>query len=103
MVCKELTVSLTSTDTAIFNSKLSSTLASGIANAVLPLGLPPSSLPLLIGALATGDTNALSSIPGISPPIIEIAFASLKQSFADSFRGVWIASAAFSAVGIVGM
>ena len=88
-------------DTAVFNSRIVQ-LPGNIAQAVVPLGFPSSSLPALITALSTGDTKALVEIPSISPEIIEAAVGALKESFVNSFRGVWITAACFTVLALIG-
>ncbi|KAK5049568.1 hypothetical protein LTR84_004497 [Exophiala bonariae] len=88
--------------TAAFNSKLSETAGKKIANAVLPLGLPSSSLSLLILDILTGNIGGLPDIPGISPQIIQAGVLAFQQAFAESIRAVWITAACFTAAALVG-
>lgn len=81
---------------------MKSNLGKKIAKAVLPLGLPESSLGAFIGDLAGDETALLPKIPGITPEIIEAGFRAYKQTFLDGFRLLWITAAAFSAVGLIG-
>lgn len=67
-------------------SQIEKTLAKNIAKTVLPLGLPVTSLPAFIGALATGDEAALIEIPGVSLPMLGAAVLELKQTYAATFR-----------------
>jgi hypothetical protein len=90
------------TDTSILNSGISKYLAADIAAAVLPLGLPPTSLKQLIGALASNDQKALMTIPGVNPQIIGAGVHGLQEAYVKSFRGIWITAAALSAVATVG-
>lgn len=89
-------------DTAIFKTKLTTNLVPGMAHAVLPLGLPESSLPALISDVATGNIKALTEIPGVDSGIIQAALQAYKSIFANSIRGVWITAACFSFVALVG-
>lgn len=88
-------------DTAVFNSQLSH-LPNNIAQKVIPLGLPESSLPSLVQALATGDIPGLAEVPGVNAKISGVAIGALRQTFVDSFRGVWITAACFTAVAVLG-
>lgn len=90
------------TVSAIFNTKLNSTLGSSIAAAVLPLGFPPSELEGFIGALAGQDQAALMQLPGVTPQIIGAGVHALQSSFLASFRNVWITAAVISAVTVLG-
>lgn len=83
---------------AALNTRLETNLPAGIGPAALKAGLPASSLPLFIGALATGDTAALAKIPGLTPAIIAVGLAAFKQAFADSIRVVYIIAAPFGAL-----
>ena len=87
---------------AIFNSTLSTQIPKKIAAAVLPLGFPPTSMGVLIGALTTQDQALLGKIPGITPPIIGAAANALLQAYALSFRYCWISAACFCFVAVVG-
>ena len=87
---------------AIFTSKLSTAIPNKIAAAVLPLGLPPTSLGALIGALTTQNTALLAHVPGVTPRIIGAAAGALLQAYSASFRYVWVAAACFCAVAVIG-
>ena len=87
---------------AIFNSALATEIPKRIAAATLPLGLPPSSLGMLIGALTAQDPALLAEVPGASPQIIGAAAGALKSAYGIGFRNCWIASACFTAVALVG-
>jgi hypothetical protein len=93
----------TALDNAIFNSTLNEKLGSGIAAAVLPLGLPPTSLEAFIGALAGQAPPAqIAAIPGVTPQIIGAGVAALKNAFLHSFKWVYVAAAVISAVSAIG-
>jgi hypothetical protein len=57
-----------------------------VAEAVFPLGLPQTSLPLLLGALATGSPAAVMQVPGITPAIVEAATVVTKEVYAAAYR-----------------
>jgi hypothetical protein len=88
-------------DGAIFKSNLTKVLGKGIAKAVLPLGLPTTSLPALIGDLSESNFEGLAEIPGITPAISAAAIHAFKQAFVDSFRLLWITAAAFTVIALV--
>jgi hypothetical protein len=91
------------TDNAIFNSALNEKLGSGIAAAVMPLGLPPTSLEAFIGALAGQAPPAqIAAIPGVTPQIIGAGVGALKDAFLNSFKWVYVAAAVISAVSAIG-
>lgn len=90
-------------DTAIFNSALSTEIPEKIAAAALPLGLPPSSLGMLIGGLTAHDEEILAHVPGITPQIISAASQALVRAYGVGFRNCWIAASCFCAVAVIGM
>lgn len=89
-------------DNAIFNSKLNNKLPANIAAAVLPLGLPPTSLDPFIGALAGNAPPAqIAAIPGVTPQIIGAGIDGLHKAFQESFKSVYVAAAVISAVATI--
>lgn len=89
-------------DNAILSGNLNKNLGANIAGAVLPLGLPETSLGDLITALANQDTAALLAVPGISPDIISAAVGALKSTYSVAFRWVWVAAGSFTVVAAIG-
>lgn len=89
-------------DNAIFTNKLSSNLGPKIAAAVLPLGLPQSSLGAFIGNLAAQNSAALVNVPGVTPAIIGAGLGGLRDAYTVAFRYVWILGACFTAIGAIG-
>ena len=87
---------------AIFNSAMSQHVASNIAAATLPLGLPETSLGALIGALVAHNATALAEIPGADLDIIEAGNEALLDAFTVAFRHVWIAAGAFALLAVIG-
>jgi hypothetical protein len=87
---------------AIFTRELTSNLASKVPAAVLPLGLPPTSIGPLIGSLTSGGApDALAGIPGITGAIIGAGGTAVLQSFVVAFRYIWVTAACFSFVAMV--
>ncbi|OCK74981.1 MFS general substrate transporter [Lepidopterella palustris CBS 459.81] len=70
----------------IIRSRVSATLAKRVSRAVLPLGLPITSLRALLLAIASKDQAALSQIPGITPVIIKMAVLETELTYAAAFR-----------------
>jgi hypothetical protein len=87
---------------AIFNSTVATEIPKRIAAAVIPLGLPPSSIGQLIGALTSQNTAALAKVPGASPQIIGAAAGALTSAYNVGFRNAWIAACCFCVVAIIG-
>lgn len=70
-----------------------------IAEAAIVNGLPPTSIPALVGAiLAHGDVLA---VPGITPAIAAAAGAATKEGFTQIFRTIYLSSLGFGGIGIV--
>jgi hypothetical protein len=86
---------------AIFAGSLSSNLVPKVTRAVVPLGLPRTSIGPLVGALSAGNVAALDEIPGVNSDIIAAAGLAIKQSYVVGFRNVFICGAAFMAAGII--
>ncbi|KEF54831.1 uncharacterized protein A1O9_09273 [Exophiala aquamarina CBS 119918] len=87
---------------AIFNSALSTNLAPKIAAAVLPLGLPETSLGPFISSLTANNATAIAQIPGVNNEIIHAGGAALLDAFSVAFRYVWVAAGAFALPAIIG-
>lgn len=86
----------------VLNGTLNKELPEEVGKAVLSLGLPSSSLPALISALAAQNKKAVASISGITPEIAEAAFAAMRRAYLASFRNAWIVSAAFCSTMVIG-
>jgi MFS family permease len=86
---------------AIFVSGLSENLAPKVTNAVVPLGLPKTSIGPLIGALSLHNTTLVEKVPGVTPEIISAASLAIKQAYVVGFRNVFICGAAFMAAGLI--
>jgi Fungal trichothecene efflux pump (TRI12) len=86
---------------AALNARLDINIPGHVAKAALRAGLPPSSLPNFIKALAGHDDAALAKVPGVNPQIIGVGVVALKQAFADSLRVVYIIAAPFGALACV--
>ncbi|OQV09750.1 hypothetical protein CLAIMM_13839 [Cladophialophora immunda] len=88
--------------TSIYGAALSKNLSNKIprylAEAATKAGLPASSIPAFIGALAGGNQSGLSSIPGVNADIIAAGSEALKQAYADSIRTIFIIGAPFGAL-----
>jgi hypothetical protein len=68
---------------------------------VLPLGLPESSLPALIGDLAANNQTAIATVPGITPQIIGAGVGGLFEAYSLGFRFVWVAAGCFMVLAAV--
>lgn len=59
---------------------------------VLPLGLPITSLPPFVEALANGNQAGLLKVPGVSIQILEAAVLETKQTYDAASRRVFYLS-----------
>jgi hypothetical protein len=89
-------------DTAIFHSRITKLVPDKVSEAALQTGLPLSSVPALIAGLLAGDSSELSTVPGITPQVINAASRALKEAYLQSFHSVWIAAACLAACGAIG-
>ena len=80
---------------ALFNDSLARNIPKKIGAAVTPLGFPQSSLGALIAAITGPNPSAVTSVPGVTPQIINAAGHALTEAFGVAFRNAWIASACF--------
>ena len=86
---------------ALYHGKLATKLPDYVAGAVIPLGLPATSIGPLIGALTAGNVAGAEAVPGVTLTIIEATGAAISQAFADSFRLLWAIEIAFCAIALV--
>jgi len=87
---------------AVIHNALDKELAKKIAAATLPLGLPSSSIPEIVQALASQNRQAVAAVPGITPQIAQAAVRGMKRAYVIAFRNSWIVSAAFCAILLIG-
>ncbi|KAL3295880.1 siderophore iron transporter [Colletotrichum asianum] len=86
---------------AIFTDQMSH-MGTNIAAAVLPLGLPQSSLPQFIGLLAAQDTAGLAQVEGVTVDIIQAGAGALLKTYSLGFRFVWIAAGSITVAAAIG-
>jgi MFS family permease len=86
---------------AIFNSSMSK-LASKIAAATIPLGLPPTSVGPLIAALVSGNPDALQHVKGVTPQILGAGGSALLGVYELGFRNIWICASCVAFVAVIG-
>jgi hypothetical protein len=65
---------------AALNQKLAVLIPERVAGAALANGLPPTSLPGFIGALAGNLPDQLATVPGVTPSIIGAGVAALQTA-----------------------
>lgn len=86
---------------AILDNRIAVNLPTDVADAVIPAGLPSSSLVAFLEALSSTDADALTSVPGVTPSIIAIGLNAVKTAYSESFRTVFLASIAFGGLAVV--
>ncbi|CAH0020301.1 unnamed protein product [Clonostachys rhizophaga] len=86
---------------AVRHNTLSEELPKKVGAAVLPLGLPRSSLSQLIIGLANGDNAGLIKIPGTTPDIITAATGAFLSANGVAFRNCWITAACLCVPGVI--
>lgn len=64
-------------------------------------GLPITSIPSFIEALAAQNTAALATVPGVTPSVIEAATIATKYAYQRSFEVVYLVSLAFGLLCII--
>ncbi|KAF2008792.1 putative siderophore iron transporter [Aaosphaeria arxii CBS 175.79] len=91
----------TSIYVAILTSRLSTSIPRHVPPAIILAGLPIDSVAGFMAALASGQLSALTSLPGVTPAVIEAGVAAYKQAYADSIRVLYIITAAITAVATI--
>ncbi|KAK7457499.1 hypothetical protein CaCOL14_001479 [Colletotrichum acutatum] len=90
---------------AIYNAIITDQLSrmpTNIAAAVLPLGLPQTSLGQFIGLLVAHDNAALSQVEGVTLDVIQAGAGALLQTYSLGFRYVWIAAGSITVAAAIG-
>jgi hypothetical protein len=100
-----LTTSTRAMFTAIYstvvNNRLDKYIPSYVAKAAVRAGLPITSVPAFVGALASNNVTALPHIPGVTPLVIGSGVNALKHAFADGLRVVFMIAAPFGALACI--
>jgi hypothetical protein len=86
---------------AVVNNRLDKYIPSYVAEAAIRAGLPGTSVPAFVGALASNNATAIPHIPGVTPLVIGSGVNALKHAFADGIRAVFMIAAPFSAVACI--
>jgi len=86
---------------AIFQRKAMDLIPVDVAAAALSSGLPATSLPEFLGVLTGAVTTiSITSVPGVSPVIIEASVLALKQAYCAAFKYVWYTSIPFAIISL---
>jgi Fungal trichothecene efflux pump (TRI12) len=83
---------------AVVNNRLDNYIPSYVGKAAVRAGLPITSVPAFVGALASNNATVLPHIPGVTPLIIGSGVNALKSAFADGIRAVFMIAAPFGAL-----
>jgi len=90
---------------SIYSSLLTNTLkkdaGSTIAQRVIPLGLPLTSIEPLVLGLINENIPAAAAVRGVSPEILNAAREALKTVWTKGFHKVYLTAAAFAAASLV--
>lgn len=86
---------------AVVNNRLDKYIPSYVAKAAVRAGLPITSVPAFVGALASNNATALPHIPGVTPLVIGSGVNALKHAFADGLRAVFMIAAPFGALACI--
>lgn len=90
----------TSIYAATLNRNLKTKLPQYVAQAAAKAGLPAGSIPSFVEDLLGNNTVELSTVPGVTPMVIQQGLAALKQAYADSLRDIFIIGAPFGLVAV---
>jgi len=85
--------------TSILKNKLPTFIPKYMALPLAMAGVPPASLPAVIGALSTGQ--GLEALATLTPAQLEVGIYGLKESYAHSFRIVYLVTIAFGVLGTI--
>ena len=83
----------------ILNAKLASKLPASVATYAMDAGLPPPSVEQFVETFLSTVGN-LSTIPEVTPAIIQAAILGERWAYADSFRYVWLTTIVFGVISI---
>lgn len=86
---------------AILQSRVATNMPKDITQAALAAGLPSSSVDAAIAAVSNGTEAALDAVPGMTTLIEEAIQDGVKTAYASSFKIVYLAAVAFSAIAVI--
>ncbi|RSM08373.1 hypothetical protein CDV31_008185 [Fusarium ambrosium] len=85
----------------IFNSKVTNMLYPKIGRAISAAGLPPARVEQFLMAVASGRTDELAEIPGVTGRVLEAFESTYVSGLAECYRYVWYAITPFCAAALV--
>lgn len=83
---------------AIINGRLTGNYDAAVGNAAVQAGLPPSDVPALLAAFATGN---LTGVAGATPAILAAASDESKWQYAKAYQLAWASAIPFVVLGLV--
>ncbi|CAK7224030.1 hypothetical protein SBRCBS47491_005410 [Sporothrix bragantina] len=92
---------VTSIYVAIYNNRWASLMAPDVTKAVEAAGLPSSSVPQLLTAMANGTTAALNAVPGFNSTINAAMVDGRKTAYATALGDVYLTSIAFGSIALI--
>lgn len=90
--------SIPSVYTVILTNRLTANIPAMVPPALLKAGLPASSIPDYLAALATGKFTA---VPGINAAILAAGTRAYQEANMAAYRTVFLSTLAFSGIGII--
>lgn len=85
----------------IFNSKVTNTLYPKIGRAVVGAGLPTDQVETFLTMVASEQTNAQQSVPGVPGKVLEAFQSTYVSGLADCYRFIWYAITPFPAITLI--
>lgn len=86
---------------AVLTNRITEELPKSVAEAAAGAGLPATSVPATLEAVANGTASALAAVPGISPSIIAAVENGLKTAYSESFKTVYLVTIAFGGLALI--
>jgi len=91
--------------TAVFVAILSSKVPIGIEKKLIPAllkaGLPASSLPAFMKALASGDASQFANVPGFTAQLAEVMQVALSDAYSYAYQYVYYALLAIGSLAVI--
>lgn len=86
---------------AIYSDRLTVFLPQEVVPAVSSAGLPASSIPDLLTAIANGTAAALEEVPGMTDGVLDALALATKLAYVHAFKIMYLATLAFTGIGLV--
>ncbi|EXJ92018.1 hypothetical protein A1O3_00568 [Capronia epimyces CBS 606.96] len=85
----------------VLDNRLKKTLPGAVVPAVERAGLPASSIPALMAALATNSESAYDAVKGLTPQILSVAQNAYKEGSSRAYSTVFLVTLAVSGLSVV--